>query len=103
MRMNRRTATQSIAAAAAGGFLNPKLHAAGQGRATEQIRTQVCVIGGGSGRIGAALTAARTGAAVVLIEQESILGGTSTNAWVHTWEPVSGADGIPRELYAFGV
>lgn len=65
----------------------------------ERIRTQVCVIGGGSGGIGAALAAARAGAGVVLLEREAILGGTSTNAWVHTWEPVSGANGIPRELY----
>jgi hypothetical protein len=65
----------------------------------ERLRTEVCVIGGGSGGIGAALAAARGGAQVVLLEREAILGGTSTNAWVHTWEPVSGADGIPRELY----
>ena len=34
-----------------------------------------------------------------LIECESILGGTSTNAWVHTWEPTAGGNGIPREIY----
>jgi len=66
---------------------------------SESIRTQVCVIGGGSGGIGTALAAARTGADVVLLERESILGGTSTMAWVHTWEPSVGGDGIPRELY----
>ena len=65
----------------------------------ETIKTQVCVIGGGSGGIGAALAAARAGAKVVLLERESVLGGTSTMAWVHTWEPVSGANGIPRDLY----
>ncbi len=65
----------------------------------ETLRAQVCVIGGGSGGIGAALAAARAGADVVLLEHESILGGTSTCAWVHSWEPVSGADGIPRDLY----
>jgi hypothetical protein len=50
--------------------------------------------------MGAALAAARCGANVVLLECESILGGTSTNAWVHTWEPTAGADGLPREIYA---
>ena len=67
--------------------------------AAEQIKTQVCVIGGGSGGIGAAVAAARSGAEVVLLEREAALGGTSTMAWVHTWEPVSGADGLARELY----
>jgi hypothetical protein len=57
------------------------------------------VVGGGSGGIGAALAAARGGASVVLIERESILGGTSTMAWVHSWEPCSGADGIPHDIY----
>jgi hypothetical protein len=32
------------------------------------------------------------------LEREAILGGTSTVAWVHSWEPVAGADGIPRHL-----
>ena len=65
----------------------------------ERIRTQVCVVGGGSGGIGAALAAARAGADVVLIERESMLGGTSTMAWVHVWERTVGGDGIPRDLY----
>ena len=68
-------------------------------RSIEEIKTEVCVIGGGSGGVGAALAAARAGAQVLLIEAESILGGTSTNAWVHTWEPTAGADGLPREVY----
>lgn len=66
----------------------------------ETLRTDVCVIGSGSGGTGAALAAARGGADTVLVEFESILGGTSTNAWVNSWEPVSGADGLPREIYA---
>lgn len=66
----------------------------------ESIKTQVCVIGGGSGGFGAALAAARNGAQVVLLERETILGGTSTCAWVANWEPSPGVDGIPRELYA---
>lgn len=72
----------------------------GRGSPDEILKTDVCVIGGGSGGTGAALAAARGGADTVLVEFESILGGTSTNAWVNTWEPVSGADGLPREIYA---
>jgi len=65
----------------------------------ERLRAQVCVIGGGSGGIGAAVAAARGGADVVLLERDAVLGGTSTTAWVHTWEPCVGADGIARDLY----
>ena len=103
MRMNRRTATKAILATATGSISVPlSLHAAplGPGRTSEErIRTQVCVIGGGSGGIGAALAAARRGAEVVLLEREAILGGTTTTAWVHTWEPVFGAHGVCREIY----
>lgn len=66
----------------------------------ESLKTEVCVIGGGSGGLGVALAAARAGARVVLVERESILGGTSTCAWVANWEPSAGGDGLPRELYA---
>ena len=51
------------------------------------LTTQVCVIGGGSGGIGAALSAARAGAQVVLIEKQHALGGTSTLGFVNNWEP----------------
>jgi len=88
MKMNRRTATKTILATATGGLSLPRwLHAVplGADRASEgHIRTQVCVIGGGSGGIGAALAAARQGTEVVLLEREAILGGTMTTAWVHT-------------------
>jgi len=99
MKINRRVAAQSMMAVTAGGMLGLPRARAARGPVPRAIKTQICVVGGGSGGIGAALAAARAGANVVLVEQESILGGTSTNAWVHTWEPVSGADGIPRELY----
>jgi hypothetical protein len=98
--MNRRTAAKAMLATTTGGLAIPALARGAASRLPEErIRTQVCVVGGGSGGIGAALAAARGGAGVVLLEREPILGGTSTMAWVHTWEPVSGADGIPRELY----
>jgi len=103
MKITRRTANQAILAAAAGGFSGVPLSQASpagiETASEERIRTQVCVIGAGSGGIGAALAAARSGAKVLLIEREAILGGTMTTAWVHTWEPVSGARGLPRDIY----
>ena len=103
MRITRRTLTKAVVASAAGGVAGSlrvdAARALARDAAREHVRTQVCVIGGGSGGIGAALAAARGGAKVVLVEFESILGGTSTSAWVHTWEPTSGADGLPREIY----
>lgn len=63
------------------------------------IQRDVCVIGGGSGGVGAALGAARNGASVVLIEKNHILGGTTTMSWVHTWEPVSGTSPLCRKIW----
>jgi hypothetical protein len=87
MRIPRRKAMKTIIAGATGGLaVNLCLNdvAVLATSATEEhVTAQVCVIGGGSGGVGAALAAARAGANVVLIESESILGGTSTNAWVH--------------------
>lgn len=103
MRMTRRAANQVLLAGAAGGLALPTpgraAEAVSRNVAEERLKTQVCVIGGGSAGTGAALAAARAGAKVVLVEFESILGGTSTNAWVNTWEPTSGANGLPREIY----
>jgi hypothetical protein len=102
MKITRRAAGKAVLATAAGGWLSSNaraLESVARDVAEETIRTQVCVIGGGSGGIGAALAAARAGANVVLLERESILGGTSTCAWVHVWQPHMGAKGIPRDLY----
>lgn len=65
----------------------------------ETLRADVCVIGGGSGGVGAALAAARMGAEVILIERHQMLGGTSTMAWVHSWEPSRGGGGIPKDIW----
>ncbi len=92
MKVSRRAAGKALLAGAAGAAL-------GAAAPEERLKAQVCVVGGGSGGIGAALAAARGGADVVLVEREATLGGTMTQAWIHTWEPCSGADGIPRELY----
>ena len=63
-----------------------------------RITTQVCVIGGGSGGIGAALSAARAGTQVILVEKRNALGGTSTLGFVNNWEP--GVDGqYAYEIY----
>lgn len=101
--MRRRTAARTLLTAVAGGMMLDRnrvaLGADAWNAAEETIKTQVCVIGGGSGGTGAALAAARAGARVVLLERESNLGGTSTCAWVCVWQPVMGANGIPRDIY----
>lgn len=62
-------------------------------------RVDVCVVGGGSGGFGAAVSAARHGARTLLVEASPDLGGTSTRAGVNNYEPVAGATGLPAELY----
>jgi len=66
----------------------------------EILTTEVCIIGGGSGGIGAALAAARAGARVTVVERNESLGGASTMGWVSNWEPMVGGGGLPRELWA---
>ena len=63
-----------------------------------ELRTDICVVGGGSGGIGAALAAARAGAQVILVEKQARLGGTSTLAYVNSWEPGPGCS-FAREIY----
>ena len=63
------------------------------------LACDVCVVGGGSGGIGAALAASREGASVVLLEREAQLGGTAVHAGVQSWEPGVGGTGLPREIY----
>ena len=64
------------------------------------IITDICIVGGGSGGFAAALRSAQKGCRTVLVEKESMLGGTSTVCGVNAWEPVAGADNcIARTLY----
>ena len=63
-----------------------------------RLKTDVCIIGAGSGGIGAALSASRAGAEVVLIEKQGRVGGTSTMAFVNNWEPGPGCS-YAREIY----
>ncbi len=51
------------------------------------LRADVCVIGGGSAGTAAAVTAARNGASVVLIEKGSVLGGLQTQGLVYPAMP----------------
>jgi len=62
-------------------------------------RYDLAVIGAGSGGIGAALTAARFGLSVLLIEKADTLGGTAVRGGVHVWEPGAGGTGIPFDIY----
>jgi hypothetical protein len=64
----------------------------------EKLSTDVCVVGGGSGGFSAALAAARCGADCILVERLSVLGGTSTAAYVCNWGPGPG-DELAREIY----
>lgn len=101
--MTRRAAAKTaFSAIAAGVFPAAAAQAAAAERERapiERLRTQVCVVGGGSGGTGAALAAARAGVSVVLLERESVLGGTATCALVNVWRPGIGGYGIPYDLY----
>jgi hypothetical protein len=103
LNITRRTAAKAFLATAAGGMMPGMAAKAFAQDSTnlsdEKIKAEVCVIGGGSGGTGAALAAARAGAKVVLLERESILGGTATCAFVNIWRPVTGGYGIPFELF----
>jgi len=68
------------------------------GAIDETIATDVCVVGAGSGGLGAAIAAGRDGAQVVLIDRQRRLGGTGTNALVCNWEPGPGCS-IAEEMY----
>ncbi|MDR3709116.1 MAG: FAD-dependent oxidoreductase [Capsulimonadaceae bacterium] len=65
----------------------------------DQMNCDVCVIGGGSGGIGAALAAARHGLRVTLVERADRLGGNAVIGGVHNWEPGVGGTAYPREIY----
>ena len=68
------------------------------GPVVEELETDVCVVGGGSAGVGAAVAAARKGARVVLVERQKRLGGTGANAYVANWEPGPGCK-IAEEIF----
>lgn len=66
------------------------------------IRADVCVIGAGAGGLGAAITAARRGARVVLLERDEWLGGTTTSGGVCVWQPGICRAPLCEEIYERG-
>lgn len=68
-------------------------------RVNAGTQTDVVVVGGGSGGIGAALAASRLGLNVVLLEADARLGGTAVQAGVSVWEMGAGGTGIPFDIY----
>ncbi len=70
----------------------------GPAGAVETLEADVCVVGGGSGGIAAALAAARSGVKCILVEKMDLLGGTCTSAYVCHWGPGPGDD-FAREIY----
>jgi hypothetical protein len=69
-----------------------------EGPVVDELWADVCVVGAGSGGVGAAIAAAREGARVILVERQTRLGGTGTNAYVSSWEPGPGCS-IAEELF----
>lgn len=70
-----------------------------QTKKTKTDSYDLVVIGGGSGGCAAALTAARLGLKVGLVERNSMLGGTATVGGVNCWEMGVGGTGIPFDIY----
>lgn len=57
------------------------------------------VVGAGSGGFATAITAAKLGQRVALIEKSNVLGGNAVRGGVNNWEPGVGATGVPFDLY----
>lgn len=68
-------------------------------RRAQEIRADLCVIGGGSGGFGAALAAARSGLQVVVVEKGDRLGGNAVRGGVHAWEMGVGGTAFPYEIF----
>jgi len=68
------------------------------GPIARELETDVCIVGGGSAGVAAAIAAARTGARVVQVERQRRLGGTGTNGLVSNWEPGPGCS-LAEEMY----
>ncbi|MFO7936276.1 MAG: FAD-dependent oxidoreductase [Kiritimatiellia bacterium] len=69
-----------------------------QATKSTRLKCDVCVVGGGSGGIGAAVASARAGADVIMVEREPALGGTSTRGGVSVWARGPGC-AISRQIY----
>ncbi|MGM9626287.1 MAG: FAD-dependent oxidoreductase [Eubacteriales bacterium] len=64
------------------------------------IETELLIIGGGSSGFGAAYRALRSGIKTILVEQHTLLGGTSTVGGVNVWEPGVSGQGVHYKLAA---
>ena len=69
-----------------------------EGPIAEELQCDVCVVGGGSSGCAAVVMAAREGADSILVERQTLLGGTGSNALVSGWEPGPGCT-LVRELF----
>lgn len=65
----------------------------------KQYQTDVCIIGAGSGGIGAAVGAAQRGAETLVIDRSGLPGGVVASCWVHNWEPTCGNGPLSRRLW----
>ena len=96
--MSRRNALKTLGMLGAGSWMAVSAAADDVGRPRE-VKTDLLVVGGGSGGVGAALAAARLGLNTLLVEKADCLGGTSTRGGVNCWEMGAGGTGIPFDLY----
>ena len=67
----------------------------------DNLEYDVAVIGGGVAGTAAAITAARAGARVILVERGGSLGGTLTEGFMPILLDSDNKGGIVRELYSF--
>lgn len=66
---------------------------------SDRLATDVLVVGGGTAGVTAALSAARKGAQVVVVERDSALGGVATRAGIHIYYYGRSA-GVQKEIDA---
>ena len=68
----------------------------------EQLKADVVVVGGGPSGFGAAISAAREGARVILVEEDAMLGGSAVDYGVQAFSPgiVCGVNQEIRDILA---
>lgn len=73
-----------------GGYIGVLRKAKGEDLATYEYKTELCIVGGGMAGILAAISAARHGRKVVLIQDRPVLGGNASSE-IRMW--IRGAHG----------